>query len=319
MVFPMRSLLCLALMGFLAMLKPVLEWRDRSLMPEGISGAGTASFSGSLVVAGGTTWRNQVKHWLATTLIYNPRTDAWSDGPSLPEPLAYGAFLRNDRSLELLGGMNDRGLSRNCWRLDASSSRWAACGQVPGATLLGSAAELDGDAYLVGGCDDMDLRVCSPKILRRDGSGVWQAIAEVPGIPLAMAASAVVGRQIYLFGGCSRTADGVHNRGEALRFDPATRRWTALRSLPTAARGITALALNDHHILLAGGYTNATPGFSDATYVYDTDTDRYTPITSVPLPVMGLALVRDDKKIWALGGEDKAQHRSARLFEARLP
>ena len=313
----MRSLLCLALMGFLT--KPVLEWRDRSPMPEGISGAGTALFFDSLVVAGGTTWRNQVKHWLTTTLVYNPRTHAWTDGPSLPEPLAYGAFLRKDRSLELLGGMNDRGLSRNCWRLDAGSAKWAACGQLPGGTLLGSAAELDGAAYLVGGCDDMDLHVCTAKVLRRDFSGMWQVIAEVPGSPIAMAASAVAGRQIYLFGGCSRSADGVHNRDEALRFDPATQRWTTLRSLPTAARGVTALALNDRHILLAGGYTNATPGFSDATYVYDTDKDRYTRITSFPLPVMGLALVRRDKKIWALGGEDKAHHRSARFFEATLP
>jgi N-acetylneuraminic acid mutarotase len=125
--------------------------------------------------------------------------------------------------------------------------------------------------------------------------------------------------KIYLFGGCSRSTDGVYNRDEALRFDPATQRWTTLHPLPTAARGITAVALGGHHILLAGGYTNATPGFSDASYVYDTTTDRYTPVSSLPLPVMGLAFVRHNNNLWALGGEDKAQHRSARFFEAALP
>lgn len=288
-------------------------------MPEGISGAGTAFLSDSLVVAGGTTWRNQVKHWLSSTLIYNLHSNTWTAGPSLPEPLAYGAFLRNERSLELLGGLNDHGLSRHCWRLDAGTAKWANCGETPSGTLLGSAAQLDGAAYLVGGCDDMDLRVCSTKVFRRDDAGVWQSIADVPGSPLAMAASAVLDYQIYLFGGCLRSADGVHNRDEALRFDPTTHRWTTLHSLPTAARGITAVPLGRHQILLAGGYTNATSGFSDATYVYHTDTDRYTHTASVPLPVMGLALVRHDNKLWALGGEDKAQHRSARFFEAALP
>ncbi len=299
---------------------PVLSWHEKHLMPDGVSGGASAFLSDELVYAGGTTWRNQVKHWLTDVVVYDPHKDAWSAGPSLPEPLAYGAFVRTPHSLEILGGASDAGLSRNCWRLETGSKRWVTCGQLPIARVFGGAAAIRGDVYLFGGCEDVDLRVCSASVFHRAHSGAWTKVSDLPDGAVALSASAVLKDHVYLFGGCStQSPSGVRNRDEAFRYDPQTNHWTALRPAPHAARGMTAVALNNHEILLTGGYTDSAAGFSDTAFIYDTVTDQYAPTTALPLPAMGMELVPGNKSIWALGGEDKPRHRSDRLFEAKLP
>ena len=319
-VLPMRLILFLSAAELLAMVLPVLSWHEKHLMPEGVSGGAAAVLSGQLIYAGGTTWRNQVKQWLQDTLVYDPQKDGWTHGPSLPEPLAYGAFVRTPRSLEVLGGASDAGVSRKSWRLDADSKKWVATGQLLSGSLFGTGSILHEELYLLGGCEDTDLNVCSSSVLRRNHAGTWEKVSEMPDGPIAMSASAELQNQIYLFGGCSHgSPGGVHNRNEALRYDPQTNRWTVLRHLPIAARGMTAVPLNAHELLVAGGYTDSASGFSDAAFIYDTITDRYTPATPLPLAVMGMEMVSHEGSIWALGGEDKPRHRNDRLFETSLP
>lgn len=276
--------------------------------------------SDQLIYAGGTTWRDQVKHWLADTLVYDPHKNAWTRGPSLPEPLAYGAFIRTPHSLEVLGGANDAGVSRKCWRLDAGYKKWAACGDLPSGSLFGTGAVLHGDLYLLGGCEDTDLNVCSSSVFRRNHTDAWEKVNEMPDGAVAMSASAELHNQLYLFGGMSRRSPtAISNRSEALVYNPQSNHWTVLRSMPVAARGMTAVPLNAHELLLVGGYTDSASGFSDAAFIYDTVADRYTVATPFPLAVMGMEMVPHEGSIWALGGEDKPRHRNDRFFETKLP
>ena len=288
-------------------------------MPEGVSGGAVAMLANELVYAGGTTWRNNVKRWLAETRWYDLAGDTWRAGPSLPEPLAYGASLQSDRSLEVLGGMNENGISPKCWRLSAGGRDWIASGALPEGSIFGKAAIVGGRAYLFGGCTDAELNHCSNSVLQRASSGAWEKVSELPHGAVAIAAIAVVRDQIYLFGGCSRdSSTGVRNRNEAYRFNPQTNQWTALRPIPAAARGIGAVAFGERSILLAGGYTDAPGGFSDAAYVYDTKTGQYTAIGPLPLRVMGMEMFARGETIWGTGGEDKNRSRSQRLIQGIL-
>lgn len=320
--FPMRSsiALCLSAAELLAAVAPVLTWHEKHVMPEGVSGGALASLSGKLIYAGGTAWRNQVKQWLTDTVVYDRQTDAWSKGPALPEPLAYGACIRTDRSLEILGGLSDSGLSRKCWRLDAGSERWVESGVVPSGTVFGRAEVVQGHAYLFGGCPSTELSLCATSVLKRDPSGGWEKVSEMPEGPIAMSAISMIRNQVYLFGGCSSLPPhGVRNRNEAFRFDPLTNQWKTLRPLPEATRGMTAVPVNQRYLLLAGGYMDAPAGFSATAYLYDTENDQYTRIAPLPFPVMGMEMTPQAGSIWALGGEDKPRHRSSYLLEAKLP
>jgi hypothetical protein len=156
--------------------------------------------------------------------------------------------------------------------------------------------------------------------LRRNQTGGWEKVSEMPDGPIAMSAVAVVRDQVYFFGGCSSLSPkGVRNRNGAFRFDPLTNEWKTLRLLPEAARGIAAAPVNQRCLLLAGGYVDSPAGFSARAYLYDTESDQYTRVDPLPLPVMGLEIAPHGGSIWGLGGEDKPRDRSARLLEAKLP
>ena len=321
-VLPMRLLIVLFLSAaeLMAMVLPVLSWHEKHLMPEGVSGGATAVLSGQLIYAGGITWRGGLKHWLPDTLVYDRHRDAWTHGPPLPEPLAYGAFVSTPQSLEVLGGASDAGVSRKSWRLDAGSEKWVATGHLPSGSLFATAAILHGELYLLGGCEDTELRVCSSSVSRRNHSGTWEKVSEIPGGAVAMSANVELSNQIFLFGGCSpQSPNGIRNRNEALRYNPQKNHWTVLRSLPIAARGMRAVPLNTYEVLVAGGYTDSASGFSDAAFIYDTVSDRYTSTTHLPLAVMGMEMVPHDGSIFSIGGEDKPRHRNDRLFEIKLP
>jgi cephalosporin-C deacetylase len=301
----------------LASVAPAILWHDRRPVPEGVSGGAVAVIANRLVYAGGTTWRNQVKLWLSNTFVYDLENDSWSKGPALPEPVAYGACLRTSDSLELLGGMNESGASRKCWRLNAGKREWTASGTLPAASVFAKAEIVKDKAYLFGGCANAELSGCSSSVLRRNTAGTWEKVSEMPQGLVALSAIEVIQDQIYLFGGCSAVASGgVRNREEAYRFNPLTNLWTALHPLPLAIRGMSAVALDQRYILVAGGYD--ARGFSAAAYRYDTETDQYTAVASLPFPVMGMEMLARGRAIWGVGGEDKNRGRTPRVIEGTL-
>lgn len=307
----------------LAVSSPNVKWADHAAAHEGISGGVWGRLDNKLIYAGGTTWRGPVKHWLRDTAIYTLPEDKWSAGPLLPESLAYGASLRNEKTIELLGGINDAGISLRCWRLGEDDKKWEPSGVMPAPTVFAKADTIGRTPYLFGGCKDAaDLRGCSNAMWKRTERGDWVHAGSMPVQGLAMPALAVVDNRAYLFGGCSASSSGeVINRRESYCYDPRSNGWKALNSLPHAVRGMTAVALNGGYILLLGGVEgrpSSPPEFSKAVYVYDVKRDRYEEINSLPFGVMGMEAIFDGHSVWGVGGEDKARSRSARLVQGIL-
>ncbi len=305
-------------------------WHTKHPLPEGIAGGTAGLFRESPIYAGGTTWRDGHKLWLTTVHRYDAARDTWAAMPPLPEPLAYGPYAITDSGPEIFGGANETGASWNCWRLHRSAGRWEPSGRLPYPSALGRVAAIGKRVYLFGGCPDTaDLTGCTDSIAMRDEQGLWSAAGKLPSGPIALAASAVLGEDVYLFGGCAPQGPGkIHNLTQAWRFHTATHQWQALQPLPAATRGIAAIALDRTHILLAGGYTATQDeaklhgpefGFTPAALLYDTARDRYTTIAPLPIAAAGIELVRAHRKIFGIGGEDKARSRSALLMELQLP
>ncbi len=133
---------------------------------------------------------------------------------------------------------------------------------------------------------------------------------------MALSAIAALGGQIYVFGGCSMPSSGqVLNHAEAYRYDPRKNIWTPLHSLPAATRGLSAVAADDRHIYLLGGYGTT---FSAEVLVYDTQSDTYQHSIPLPVPLMATAFVRDGRTLYGAGGEDRQKSRSARLLVGEL-
>jgi N-acetylneuraminic acid mutarotase len=168
---------------------------------------------------------------------------------------------------------------------------------------------------------------CNTSIWMRNTHGKWTRVGETPDGPVAVRASAVLGRRVYLFGGCSEVPGGVINRDGAYRYDPSTAQWQKLRPLPGAVRGLSATPIDSNRILLVGGYTasahdaaasNPAYGFSDRVWIYNTAQDTYEAATPLPFAASGIEILLHDGAVFALGGEDRMRGRSRRSIQGKI-
>lgn len=321
----MRTLLILLFLQGL----PHMQWQPLAPMPVAAAGGHFAAFESKIVYAGGATWQDGVKRIMTETQVYDAGTGHWTAGPELPEPLAYGAFSHTRRGLEVYGGVGAEHASHKCWLLDSASGAWRPCSGNAGDTVLATSQAVGNTVLIFGGCPNVtDLAKCGSSVRRKDRDGSWTKVSELPQGPVSLMASAVLNGSVYLFGGASMTdAAGLENRADAYRFDAATLRWTRLRALPRAARGMTAVTLDSRYILVGGGYVasvaeaagkSADFGFSAAAYLYDTVQDQYHATTPMPVAAAGLALLESRGALLAIGGEDRMRARSAKVFRGQL-
>jgi N-acetylneuraminic acid mutarotase len=152
--------------------------------------------------------------------------------------------------------------------------------------------------------------------LQREG-GTWvvSRLADRPGKGFATAASAVVGGELFVFGGLNwdEASQAVQNITASYAFDPVKNAWRTIRPLAQPARGVTAVALDSHQIYIAGGYRD---DFTADAVIYDVKADSYRKAQPLPYAAM-VALVKLDGFVYCLGGEDKMKSRTDKFF--RIP
>lgn len=303
-----------------------LSWEEWPSLSEGVAGGAIGHIGNSIVYAGGTTWRNGEKHYLSDVRQYSPESKKWTEGPALPETLAYGAYLQGDSFLEVYGGSGQNAVSRSCWRLESGEREWKHCGILPTSTLFAGAASIGTNVYLFGGCSKLtDLSTCTPSVLRRDEHGQWAHVTDLPGGAIALSAVTELNGRAYLFGGCIASGSGTaENQRSAYRYDPAANSWIRLRDLPVAVRSASAVSLGGNRILIAGGYgetgaaQDVVPGFVREVWIYSTDSDTYERGAPLPFGVSGIALARYGAGIVAVGGEDRMRGRSPRVLHGHF-
>jgi len=293
------------------------NWTGKTPLPKAQAGGAVALINGAMIIAGGTNWENDVKHWLRDVQLYSTSADHWTQGPPLPQPMGYGPYTQSAAGLEIYGGSDGVTTSRKIFTLDPALQHWKQTGETPAGVLLGHAARIGNTVYLIGGCEDVaDLTRCTDAVWKRQDGGQWQRAGNIPNGPLALAASAVLDGRIYLFGGCSMPGGKLRNHSEVWMFDPQTTQWKALKALPAANRGVTATAANGR-IFLFGGYIEN--GFTAAVHSYNPAADTYSTHPDMPLATVGLQFVEHHGKLWGAGGEHKMRARSARTFSVTLP
>lgn len=170
----------------------------------------------------------------------------------------------------------------------------------------------------------------------------WEPMAPYPGGARSLVSSAVVGENLYVFGGsladpAMRTIynslraevglvsephfaipyNGVPNYRDAYRYDPTTDTWRPLRSLPFPMIAGSALPVTEGYILLMGsadvttqrvgkavGPADATwRGYGDVILCYDIEQDNYSRVGVMPYGVATCPWVYDGDRVFGLGGE----------------
>lgn len=128
---------------------PTSQWSLRAEAPTPLTEVAAATFGGQLWVAGGYA---QDGTPVDMVQVYDPALDAWSQGPSLPEPVHHAALVSTGDRLYLLGGYVEAdGTPTDAVRvLDPAVGTWEDGPSLPSPRAAGAAA-YDGSRIVYGG------------------------------------------------------------------------------------------------------------------------------------------------------------------------
>ncbi len=226
------------------------EDRWSSFTPKPISAydVGAAVVGGKIYVPGG--WM-ATGEFTSTLEVYDPVADVWTRGAPMPSPLAAYGLVSLEGRLFVIGGWDGRRYRSSLYEYDPSRDRWQVRADMPTPRAHVSAEAVDGRIYVIGGANSGgDLDICEiydPTQVVKGGSP-WSTGAPLPE-PRSRAASAVLGRNIYIAGGRGRRASSTY-----LRYDVGGSRWLSFE-IPFAGEwfdlGLEAL---DIRLYALGGW-----------------------------------------------------------------
>jgi len=287
------------------------QWEQLPPLPEPSGGFVCGHEKGKIVVIGGTNWEGGQKNWLRSRHEYDPAKQKWGTTTALQAPLAYAVSLQNgDKQLLHIGGTDGKKPQS-----DFKGRRQVV---LSAGGSLGGVLEGRKTPFIVisGGTDDaVNLEGVTSETHSLTSRGTIKH-ADYPGKPFAVAASAVMGDELFVFGGMNydKAAKAPLNSTEAYAFSPEKNTWRKLKVLDTPNRGLTAVTLDEQHIYLAGGYTD---DFTADAFIYDVKADSYRKAKSLPYAAM-VGLVKLDGFVYCMGGEDKKQSRTDKFFRISI-
>ncbi len=296
------------------------HWEPLAALPEPNGGSVSGAVGGQIVLAGGTMWKDDVKHWLRRIHAYDPKANAWRETGLLQAPVAYAAAGEYEGALWFAGGSSGSNTHLAVWKigLNRASTRMFT---LRSASVLAGSAVVGSTLYALGGTDDMNhLERATNTFLAIDlRNGRTTKLPDYPEPSFITGATAACGSRFFAFGGArwDTTSNTVANLSSAYAFNTVLGCWEKLTALPYEVRGLTALTLDDQHILLAGGYKNDAEEFTSEAFIYDVGTGRYTPTHPLPYKAM-VSLVKSEGWVYCLGGEDRKRHRSDAMFRIRV-
>jgi len=294
-------------------------WERLAPLPQSNGGFLSATLGDELIIAGGTHWQGETKSWLDQIWAYAPARNTWRDAGHLPAPLAYAVTGTAGDALWYAGGSSGLTTHRTLGKIfpGGTAQRVAT---LESALVYAAGAVIGTTLYAVGGSDDQaKLERITNHFLAIDlKTGQISRLPDYPEKSLTTATAAAVGQRLFIFGGArwEPTAATVVNHRTAHAYSLTKNLWETLPPLPHPGRGITAVALDPRHILIAGGYRDDSVEFVRDAFIFDLTTGTYTP--TIPLPYAAMvSLVQSGEWLYCLGGEDRKKHRTDAVFRIR--
>jgi len=289
------------------------QWEQLPPLPEPNGGFMCGHHDGKIVIAGGTNWEGGKKNWLSGVYAFDVKEQRWMKLNNMPSPIAYGLGFSHSRDLLLLGGSDGKQTLKVIGH--AIAGRLSPEPQLPDTTVLCAGGLMPTGLIFVGGTNDAANLAGLSKQSFFLGKEGMERLPDYTGKPFAVAASAVAGDELLVFGGMNydEATKAPANSTEANAFSPEKNAWRRLRPLEVANRGLTAVVLKEGNIYLAGGYTE---DFTADAVIYDVKSDSYHNARPLPYAAM-VGLVKMGEHVYCLGGEDKKQSRTDKFF--RIP
>lgn len=293
-----------------------VEWQRTTPLPEGIGGFVYGAIGNDLLVAGGISWRGDAKIYRDSIFRFDFRAAQWRKIGSLSVPVAYAASGQAPKGIYFAGGTGGR-TTHDIFGFLNSELRLRVIAHLPQPLSLSAHAIGRNKLFIIaGGTDASDLKTITNLAYSLDlKTGKSARVPPYPGGSLFLPAAAVVGGQVYVFGGGAW--DAVNNRAintsSAFTYSIKAGQWKPIKPYPFPVRGLAACPLDNQHILLGGGYGE---GFTNFAAIYDKNRDEYIETVHVPVPAMATFIKAGDFIYW-VGGEHAMRQRSDAVHRIR--
>ena len=189
--------------------------------------------------------------------IYDPATDEWKEGPTLPGARYWHtATLLNDGRVLVVGGAESSGNTGDCEIYDPNTSSWSQTGalNIPraqhAAVLLRDGRVLVAGGLTSGGAGTPSTEIYDP------ATGAWSRAGDMVDTRRFVPATLLPSGKVLIAGG------GNFKPGAEI-FDPSVGKWSSTQPMihvitssgyPEGRYGHTAVLLENGTVLVAGGF-----------------------------------------------------------------
>jgi len=253
-------------------------WETRGRIPTPRSAVFASVYKNKCYVFGGANAGGPLSPpALSAVEVYDPKTDSWSTGASLPERRSTGSSALVKGKIYLIGG------NANVWWevtptaaiaiYDPKNDKWSTGAAMPTPRAGLGVAAVAGLIYAVGGSNH-ELGLYASKIVERydPEKDEWTRVADLPEARDFLAVVALDGK-LYALGGVFNSEMGFNDSAQGtktvFRYDPGKDQWVR-RADMKVARHAPAATVVDGQIYIMGGRASREGRAL-------TDTEEYTP------------------------------------------
>lgn len=315
------------------------SWSEMSPLPSPVSGHFAGATNGSILTVGGANFpislfEGGTKEWVANVNALPQGGNMWRPLPALPQPLAYGASVSDDKGLICIGGGDAKQHSNAVFRLSWKNGTLCRTElpPLPKTCANMSAALLNHTIYVVGGQETPTSPTALNNLwaldMKHQKSG-WRELKPPSNVGRILPVLAAQDGALFLVSGASLAPDADNKPvrtylRDAWRFTPRDG-WKAMAPPPWATVAAPSAALAKHQVLVFGGSDGKLdarvqelkenhPGFHREVLSYNTRTNRWQIISTMPLSLVTTNAVKLGRTIIIPGGEDRPGHRNPRVL-----
>lgn len=278
--------LCAALLFTSALLAQ--KWDTLAPIPEKFTFPVVDVVNGEIHIMGGGGAGGATNHHFA----YNPATNIWTSRALLPYVAQQPAGATANGKIHFFGGgyPNTGTPLKQHHIYDPATDSWTKAADLTAARAIHYAVTLNDVLYSLAGQGMANLCQTYDPI-----ANAWTTKNNLPDNGFWYGAHVATEGHIYRFCGGGYTAPNKL----AHRYDPATDKWTVLPAFPAATHGLRGAAIGNK-IYIAGGYHSFLE--REEVYVFDTQTEQYSPGIPLPLGRNYHNMVALDSCIYVIGG-----------------
>jgi len=257
---------------------PIKEfpWTTKSPMPTPRLEFSSAVVNGKIYIIGGrdATDPNTPKQVVSTVEIYDPATDSWATGPSLPTALANQMTIAVNGKIYAIGGNEQftTDTKNIVQKLDLMTLQWTLKTPMPNPIASAAVSVNNGLIYIAGGegpgVTYNSLLVYDPV------ADTWSAGSPMSQVRAGPGGATVDGK-ILVYGGYNITGSYLKS---VESYDPVMDSWSA-RADGNPRRDFGVAILDNLMYVFGGNNTSRTLDWVNA---YENAADQWTAKTSMP-------------------------------------